>query len=349
MKVLLAIETSCDDTGAAVINLDNGELLSNAVATQEVHAKYGGVVPELASRAHDEGIFPVVLQALDDANSSLEQVAAVAFTKGPGLIGALVVGAAFAKGLAIARNLPLIGVNHMRAHVLAHMIDAPKPDFPFLCLTVSGGHTQLIRVNGPFEFVLLGQTLDDAVGEAFDKAAKMLGLGYPGGPILDKLAESGNPMAFKLPQARVAGNDFSFSGFKTAVKVLIDRESSSNPRFVDENLPDLCASVRFALVDTLMKKLVAASNATGIKRLAIAGGVSANRELRRRLEALGNTNRYQTFIPKFEYCTDNAGMIAMTAWYHYQHELFENAAVKPNPRLSLDTEFLPLNKPSSES
>lgn len=349
MKVLLAIETSCDDTSAAVLNLGNGTLLSNSVATQEVHTKYGGVVPELASRAHDEGIFPVVMKALDDANCTLNEVGAVAFTKGPGLIGALVVGTAFAKGLALARNIPLIGVNHMRAHVLAHMIEAPRPEFPFLCLTVSGGHTQLIQVNSPFDFVLLGQTLDDAVGEAFDKAAKMLGLGYPGGPFLDKLAESGNPSAYVFPQAKIPGFDFSFSGFKTAVKVLIERETKHNPDFVSQNLPDLCASVRFALVEALIRKLLKAAEVTGITRLAIAGGVSANRELRRRLEALGNTNRYQTFIPKFEYCTDNAGMIAMTAWYHYQDELFENAAVKPNPRLALDTEFLPLNHSGSKS
>ncbi len=349
MKVLLAIETSCDDTAAAVLRLSDGKLLSNAVATQEVHARYGGVVPELASRAHDEGIMPVVLKAMQDAGCCLDDLGAVAFTKGPGLIGALVVGAAFAKGLAISRNLPLIGVNHMRAHVLAHMIEDNRPEFPFLCLTVSGGHTQLLEVSGPFEFKLLGQTLDDAVGEAFDKAAKMLGLGYPGGPFLDKLAESGNPLAFNFPQAKVKGYDFSFSGFKTAVKVLLERESEMNPNFVQENLPDLCASVRHALVEALMKKLLAAAADTGINRLAIAGGVSANTELRRRLKVLGNTTRYQTFVPKFEYCTDNAGMIAMTAWYHYQHERFENAAVKPDPRLSLDNEFLSFYHSSSKS
>lgn len=345
MKVLLAVETSCDDTSAAVIRIQDGQLLSNAVATQEVHARYGGVVPELASRAHEEGILPVVLQALDDAQCTLDDVGAVAFTKGPGLIGALVVGTAFAKGLAISKNLPLIGVNHMRAHVLAHLIESPKPDFPFLCLTVSGGHTQLLEVNGPFDFKLLGQTLDDAAGEAFDKAAKMLGLGYPGGPYLDQLAESGNPEAFSFPLAKVAGYNFSFSGFKTAVKILLERGTNQNPNFVQENLADLCASVRFTLIEMLMRKLVQAAKETGITRLAIAGGVSANRELRRRLLTLGNTSGYQTFIPKFEYCTDNAGMIAMTAWYHYQHERFENPAVKPDPRLSLDTEFLS-NNPS---
>ncbi|MGV3587297.1 MAG: tRNA (adenosine(37)-N6)-threonylcarbamoyltransferase complex transferase subunit TsaD [Adhaeribacter sp.] len=330
---ILAIESSCDDTSAAVIK--DGKILANIVATQAVHEKYGGVVPELASRAHEQNIIPVVSQALLTANITKSELNAVAFTRGPGLLGALLVGCSFAKSFALGLNIPIIEVNHMQAHILAHFIDEPKPKFPFLCLTVSGGHTQIVLVNNYLEMQVLGQTTDDAVGEAFDKSAKLLGLPYPGGPMLDKLAQTGNPNAYSFPIVNMPGYDFSFSGIKTSILNFIKNNTQANPNFIQEHLPDICASIQQALIQTLMKKLVLAAKETNIKEIAIAGGVSANSGLRQTVQDYAKKYHWQTYIPAFQYCTDNAAMIAMTAHFKYLAGEFSNQYASPDPRLKI--------------
>ena len=315
---ILAIESSCDETAASIIV--DGKILSNFIANQTVHEKYGGVVPELASRAHMENIVPVVDAALKKAfptlsrNEQLAQLNAIAFTQAPGLIGSLLVGAQFAKSMALALNIPLIAVHHMQAHVLANLIDDPKPNFPFLCLTVSGGHTQIVKCNSASDMLILGETIDDAAGEAFDKISKLLGLPYPGGPVLDKLAQLGNPKAFVFAKPQVPNLDFSFSGLKTSVLYFLQKQS---PEFIQENLNDLCASVQYTIIEILLKKLKKAIQETGIKEVSIAGGVSANSGLRKGMEQLGKDTHSAIFLPKFEYCTDNAAMIAITAHFKF--------------------------------
>jgi N6-L-threonylcarbamoyladenine synthase len=328
---ILAIESSCDETSAAVIR--GGKVLSNIIATQAVHEKYGGVVPELASRAHQQNIIPVVAQALSTANVTKNELSAVAFTRGPGLLGALLVGSSFAKSFALGLNIPLIDVNHMQAHIMAHFIDDPKPNFPFLCLTVSGGHTQVVLVKDHLDMEIIGQTTDDAVGEAFDKTAKMLGLPYPGGPMLDKTAAQGNPQAFAFPVGNMPGYDFSFSGIKTSVLYFLKDKTKDNPNFVQENLADICASVQYTLIKTLLKKVVLAARDLGIKEVAIAGGVSANSGLRQALQDYAKKYDWSVYIPAFQYCTDNAGMIAMTAHYQYLKGDFADQYVSPEPRM----------------
>lgn len=327
---ILAIESSCDDTAAAVLH--NGNILANVVAGQAVHQKYGGVVPELASRAHQQNIVPVVDVALKEAGITKQQLTAIAFTRGPGLLGSLLVGVTFAKSLALSLNIPLIEVNHMDAHVLAHFIDEPKPRFPFLCLTVSGGHTQILQVNSPIDMLLLGQTQDDAAGEAFDKAAKILNLPYPGGPLIDKYAKEGDPLRFKFPEGKVDGLDFSFSGFKTSVLYFVRDNVAANPNFIQENLADICASVQHTIVSVLIKKLSLAAQQTGIREIAIAGGVSANSSLRQTLAQTGEKKGWNTYIPKFEYCTDNAAMIAIASYFKYLEGDFSSQSVVPYTR-----------------
>ena len=328
---ILAIESSCDETSAAVII--NGEILSNVVATQLIHTQYGGVVPELASRAHQQHILPVVDKALNDAKVTKKDLDAIAFTKGPGLLGALLVGTSFAKSMALGLNIPLIEINHMQAHVLAHFIEEPKPSFPFLCLTVSGGHTQIVKVTSPLEMEIIGETKDDAVGEAFDKTAKLLNLPYPGGPLIDKYAKEGNPMAYTFPLPEMPGLDFSFSGIKTSFMYFLQKQVRANPDFVSENLADICASIQYTLVNILLKKLKKASKETGIREIAIAGGVSANSGLRNAIMELGALQGWNVFIPKFEYCTDNAAMIAMAAHYKYLNDDFCDQTVSPMARM----------------
>ncbi|WP_020599914.1 tRNA (adenosine(37)-N6)-threonylcarbamoyltransferase complex transferase subunit TsaD [Spirosoma panaciterrae] len=330
---ILAIESSCDETSASV--LVNGHIRSNVIATQLIHEQYGGVVPELASRAHQQHILPVVERALADANLSKNALSAVAFTRGPGLLGSLLVGASFAKALALGLNIPLIEVNHMQAHVLAHFIENPKPAFPFLCLTVSGGHTQIVRVDGPLEMTVIGQTMDDAVGEAFDKSAKLLGLPYPGGPLIDKYAKAGNPMAFRFPMGEMPNLDFSFSGIKTAILYFLRDHTKTNPGFIEENMADICASIQHTLVQMLLTKLKRAARETGIRDIAIAGGVSANSGLRTALTQLGESLGWQVYIPRFEYCTDNAAMIAIAAQFKYEQGDFTAQTVSPMPRMSM--------------
>jgi N6-L-threonylcarbamoyladenine synthase len=331
--VILAIESSCDETSASVIS--NGKVLNNIIASQAVHRKYGGVVPELASRAHQQNIVWVIEEALQKAGKSTADLEAVAFTRGPGLIGSLLVGVSFAKGLSLGLNIPLIEVNHLQAHVLAHFIDDPKPSFPFLCLTVSGGHTQIIVVKDYLEMEVIGQTQDDAVGEAFDKAAKIMGLPYPGGPLVDQYAQLGNPRAFSFPDAVMPGLDFSFSGIKTAFLYFLRDEKLKNPAFVEENLNDICASLQQHLVTMLLTRLERASRQTGIKNIAIAGGVSANSGLRKSLQAMGDKNGWSVFIPAFEYCTDNAAMIAMAAHYKFLRNEFSPLDITPLARMPI--------------
>jgi N6-L-threonylcarbamoyladenine synthase len=314
MTTILAIESSCDDTSAAVVR--DGTVLSNCIANQEAHRQYGGVVPEVASRAHQANIIPVVDLALKKAGLTKEDVTAVAFTRGPGLLGSLLVGTSFAKAFALSRGLPLIEVNHMQAHVLAHFAEDPKPEFPFLCLTVSGGHTQIVLVRSPLDMEVIGQTLDDAAGEAFDKSGKLLGLGYPAGPVMDKLAREGNAR-FPFPEPAIQGLDFSFSGLKTSILYFLKKEIAANPNFVEENLADICASIQTCIVQILMKKLRKAARQTGIKEIAIAGGVSANSGLRSALTEWGQNEGWNTYIPAFQYCTDNAGMIGVAAHFKY--------------------------------
>lgn len=333
--VILAIESSCDETSAALIS--QGKVLNNVIASQTVHQKYGGVVPELASRAHQQNIYQVVNDCLTSAGIKPEQLNAVAFTRGPGLMGSLLVGVSFAKGLAWSLNVPLVEVNHMEAHILAHFIDPPQPAFPFLCLTVSGGHTQIVRVNDYLDMVVLGETRDDAVGEAFDKAAKILGLPYPGGPLIDRYASAGNPKAYSFPVTNMPGLDFSFSGIKTSFLYFIRDQTKSDPEFVEKNLNDICASLQHALIKMLLHKLEEASRQTGIKRIAIAGGVSANSNLRQAMKNAEARLGWETFIPAFQYCTDNAAMIAMAAHYKFQRGIFSDLAVAPDPNLGILT------------
>lgn len=333
MTTILAIESSCDETSAAVIS--NGKIRSNIVATQVIHQKYGGVVPELASRAHQQHIVPVVEKALSDAKVSKKALNAIAFTRGPGLLGALLVGASFAKALALGLDIPLIEVNHMQAHVLAHFIEEPTPQFPFLCLTVSGGHTQIVLVKSALEMEIIGETQDDAVGEAFDKTAKLLDLPYPGGPLVDKYAQQGNPAAFAFPLSEMPGLNYSFSGIKTSILYFLQDKTRNNPQFVEENIADICASVQFTLIKMLLQKLRKAAKQTGITEIAIAGGVSANSGLRKTLQEMGEKERWQVYIPRFEYCTDNAAMIAMAAHFKYEKREFCEQTVSPMPRMAL--------------
>lgn len=329
--VILAIESSCDETSASVIR--NGKVLNNIIASQAVHQKYGGVVPELASRAHQQNIVAVVKEAMDQAKVTPKDLNAVAFTRGPGLVGSLLVGVSFAKGLALSLNIRMIEVNHMQAHVLAHFIEERTPAFPFLCLTVSGGHTQIVLVRSHDQMEVIGETQDDAVGEAFDKAAKMMGLPYPGGPLIDQHAQHGNPQRFKFPDAQMSGFDFSFSGVKTALLYFLRDEVKKDANFIGKNLADICASLQHHLVNMLLSRLVRASDQTGIKEIAIAGGVSANSGLRRELNNLGKTKGWNIFIPAFEYCTDNAAMIAIAAHYKYLSKDFTTLDVTPLARM----------------
>lgn len=335
--IILGIESSCDDTAAAVIS--NGKVLANIIANQEVHKKYGGVVPELASRAHQQNIVPVVDAALKKAGISKNDITAVAYTNGPGLLGSLLVGSSFAKTLSIGLDIPAIAVNHMQGHILAHFIkeldeEKEMPEFPFLCLTVSGGHTQIVKVDDFFKMKVIGETIDDAAGEAFDKVAKMLQLPYPGGPLVDKYAKEGNPDRFSFPHPKVDGLNFSFSGLKTSILYFLQKELKSNPEFITENIKDICAGVQKTIVDILMEKLLKAVEETNIKQIAIAGGVSANSGLRTALQSLTKKD-IKVFIPKFEYCTDNAAMIAITGYYSYleNHDFSKNSI--PNARMKL--------------
>jgi len=331
---ILAIESSCDETSASVISDDN--VLSNFIAGQKVHEQYGGVVPELASRAHQQNIIPVVEMALRKSGITKEQLDAIAFTQSPGLIGSLLVGCCFAKSLALALDIPLIAVHHMQAHVLANFIQNPKPSFPFLCLTVSGGHTQIVRVDDYLKMQVLGETLDDAAGEAFDKTAKILGLPYPGGPLIDKYAQSGNGERFSFPEPQIPGLDFSFSGLKTAILYFVRDRVAENKHFVEDNLADICASVQRRIITILMHKLTKAAVETGIRDVCIAGGVSANSGLRKALAEYAHTHGWRYFIPEFQYCTDNAGMIAITAYYKYMADEFADLSVSPNARSGLE-------------
>ena len=331
---ILAIESSCDDTAAAI--LQNDKVLSNVVANQLIHTQYGGVVPELASRAHQQNIVPVIDAALRKAKIQKEQLSAIAFTQGPGLMGSLLVGSSFAKSLALALKIPLIAVNHMHAHILAHFIDEEgfeKPTFPFLALTISGGHTQIVRVNDFFNLTIIGETTDDAVGEAFDKSAKILGLPYPGGPLIDKHAQLGNPKAFVFTKPKVPGLDFSFSGLKTAILYFIQKKKLENPKFIEENLDDICASIQFTIIEILMDKLKLAVKETGIKQIAIGGGVSANSGIRKTLKETENKYGWKTFIPKFEYTTDNAAMIGIVGYQKFLTENFETSSVVSKARI----------------
>ncbi|HMP92053.1 MAG TPA: tRNA (adenosine(37)-N6)-threonylcarbamoyltransferase complex transferase subunit TsaD [Phnomibacter sp.] len=327
--VILGIESSCDETAAAVCI--DGQIRSNIIATQAIHEQYGGVVPELASRAHMQNILPVVQQAMQQAGVGMAQLSGIAFTQAPGLIGALLVGASFAKSLALALQKPLLAVHHMQAHVLANLINQPAPAFPFLCLTVSGGHTQIVLCHSPLHLEVLGETLDDAAGEAFDKSAKLLGLPYPGGPLMDKYAQQGNAV-FTFAEPQITGLNFSFSGLKTSVLYFLQAQQKTNPRFVEENLTNLCASIQHTIVTILLKKLKVAAKQTGITRVCLAGGVSANSGLRRAFLALGTQQGWQTFIPAFEYCTDNAAMIAITGYYQYLDNRYAPLSVSPTAR-----------------
>ncbi len=333
---ILGIESSCDDTSCAV--LKNNIILSNVTATQSIHQQYGGVVPELASRDHQKHIIPVVDGALKNANISLTQLHSIAVTCGPGLSGSLLVGLSFAKSLSLALDIPLIEVNHMQGHILAHLIadeNQHAPSFPFLCLTISGGHTQIVKITSPLEFKLLAETEDDAVGEAFDKAAKILGLPYPGGPLIDKYAQLGDATKYKFPTPHLKNNNYSFSGVKTAFLYFIQDGVKQNPNFIAENLHDICASYQAHLINYLLKNLIAVSNETGIKHIAIAGGVSANSGIRKQLKVIGDKYKWQTYIPKFEYCTDNAAMIAITGYYKYLNNDFCELDIVPKVRYEL--------------
>ncbi len=333
---ILGIESSCDDTSAAVIK-DN-KILSNVVANQDVHKNYGGVVPELASRAHQQNIIPVISGALQKANISKNQLHAIAFTRGPGLLGSLLVGTSFAKTFALGLDIPLIEIDHLQAHILAHFIQNPEdyksPEFPFLCLTVSGGHTQIVLVKDHFDMEVIGNTIDDAAGEAFDKAAKILGLPYPGGPLIDEYAKEGNPLAFKFSEPRVPELNYSFSGLKTSFLYLIRDHLKLNSNFIEENLVDLSASIQHTIIQVLLNKLMLASKQTGIKQIAIAGGVSANSELRKRLMNLEFSHNWKVFIPAFEYTTDNAAMIAITGYLKYIKKEFTDQKATPYARSS---------------
>jgi len=331
--ILLAIESSCDETSAAI--MVDGELKSNVISTQLIHSEWGGVVPELASRAHQKSIIPVVQEALQKANINKNDLNAIAFTRGPGLLGALMVGTSFAKSLALSLDIPLIEVNHMQAHVLAHFIEEPRPQFPFLCLTVSGGHTQLVWVESPLNMQIIGETQDDAVGEAFDKTAKLIGLPYPGGPLIDKLAKEGNPDKYPFPMGEMPSLDFSFSGIKTAILYFLQKEVKLNPNFIEENKADICASVQKTLIEILLRKVKKAMREKNCSSIAIAGGVSANSGLRKSLQELGQENHWEVFIPAFSYCTDNAGMIAMAGHFKFEAGEFCGQDVSPLARYAL--------------
>lgn len=335
---ILSIESSCDDTSAAI--LENNKVLSNVVASQKIHADYGGVVPELASRAHQQNIVPVVDQALKQAKIDKKQLDAIAFTQGPGLMGSLLVGTSFAKSLAIALQIPLMAINHMQAHVLAHFIEDEHqniPPFPFLCLTISGGHTQILKVSSFDTFEILGETIDDAVGEAFDKTAKLLGLPYPGGPLVDKYAREGNPNAFSFSEPKTTNPlDFSFSGLKTAILYFLQREQKKDPAFIKNNLNDICASVQRTIVNILMDKLKKAAQQSGIKEVAIAGGVSANSEIRSTLKGMESSLGWTTYIPKFEYTTDNAAMIGIVGYFKYLNKDFDPSDTAASSRLDIN-------------
>lgn len=332
---ILGIESSCDDTSAAVIR--NTTLLSNVIASQAVHQKYGGVIPELASRAHQQNIVPVVDSALKEAGVSLDKIDAIAFTRGPGLLGSLLVGVSFAKGLSIAGDIPLVEVNHLQGHILSHFLDLPDrqlphPDFPFLCLLVSGGHTQIVRVDSPLEMQIVGTTIDDAAGEAFDKCAKVMGLPYPGGPVIDKLAKEGNPKTFRFAKPRIEGFNYSFSGLKTSFLYTLRDEMAVDPEFIEKNKADLCASLQATVVEILLDKLVKAAKEYGIRDIAIAGGVSANSGLRNGVTAEGEKRGWRTFLPEFKFTTDNAAMIALSGYFRYLHGDFASLDATPVTR-----------------
>ncbi|MEP5341748.1 MAG: tRNA (adenosine(37)-N6)-threonylcarbamoyltransferase complex transferase subunit TsaD [Algibacter sp.] len=333
---ILGIESSCDDTAASVIH--NGKILSNVVATQKIHEEFGGVVPELASRAHQQNIVPVVHQALAKAGITKEQLNAVAFTRGPGLMGSLLVGTSFAKSLAYGLDIPLIDVNHMQGHILAHFIDEDgfkKPPFPFLAMTISGGHTQIVQVDNYFDMTVIGETIDDAVGEAYDKSGKILGLGYPAGPEIDKRAQLGNPKAYAFTKPKVAGLNFSFSGLKTAILYFIQREVKTNPNFIEENLNDICASIQYTIIGILMDKLKLATKQTDIKHIAIGGGVSANSGIRNAMKLGEQKFGWTTYVPKFEFTTDNAAMIAIVGYLKYLEDDFAEQDVTASARLKI--------------
>ena len=333
--ILLGIESSCDDTSAAVLR--DEYLLSNVMASQDVHRRYGGVIPELASRAHQQNILPVVSEALKQAGVTLADVDAIAFTRGPGLLGSLLVGTSFTKGLAVAADKPIIEVNHLQGHILSHFVkvegrDNRCPEFPFLCLLVSGGHTQIVRVDDPLHFEILGHTIDDAVGEAFDKCAKLMGLGYPGGPVVERLAKEGNENRFRFAKPNIPGYDYSFSGIKTSILYFLRDQVAVDPDFVEKNKADLCASFQKDLIDILLKKLILATKQTGIRQVAIAGGVSANSGLRSRIVAEGQKRGWTTFLPELRFTTDNAAMIAITGYYKYQAGQFAPLDIAPLSR-----------------
>ena len=331
---ILGIESSCDDTAAAV--LKDGKIISNIVANQKIHEEYGGVVPELASRAHQQNIVPVVDMAIKKAGISAEQISGVAFTEGPGLLGSLLVGVSFAKSLSMAWNVPLLPVHHMKAHILAHFIEEDSmklPEFPFLALTISGGHTQIVQVNDYFEMIVLGETLDDAVGEAFDKSAKIMGLPYPGGPLIDKYAQEGNPTKFPFPKPKVPGMNFSFSGLKTSILYFLQKKTKENPDFIKENLADLSASIQYTIVNILMDKLKLAVKETGITRIAIGGGVSANSGIRNALLQEQDKGNWEVYIPKFEFTTDNAAMIAIVGYHKFLRGEYGDLNLVPKARM----------------
>lgn len=332
MSVILAIESSCDETSVAICN--NGKITANVIANQTIHENYGGVIPELASRVHQQNIVPAIQQALTIAKVNKKDVNAVAFTQGPGLLGALLVGVSFAKSFALALNLPLIAVNHMQAHILAHFIDEPKPKFPFLCLTVSGGHTQIVLVRDYFDMEIVGETLDDAAGEAFDKTAKLLNLPYPGGPLIDKYAKNGDPLAFKFPVPQIQDLNYSFSGFKTSILYFIRDRQKENPLFIEENLNDICASVQHSIVNILLTKLKKAAKQHNCTEIAIAGGVSANSGLREALLDARESMGWNVYIPAFEYCTDNAAMIAIAGYHKFLAGDFVGQEISPMARMN---------------
>lgn len=336
-EIILGIESSCDDTSAAVIR--DGVLLSNVLASQDVHKSYGGVIPELASRAHQVNIVPVVSEAITRAGIQPSDITAIAFTRGPGLLGSLLVGTSFAKGLAMALDKPLVEVNHLQGHILANFIKQEgaenlQPSFPYLCLLVSGGNSQIVRVNSPLEYEILGQTIDDAVGEAFDKCAKMMGLGYPGGPIVDRLAKEGDPLKYKFSKPHIPGYDYSFSGIKTSLLYFVRDQMAQDPDFIQKNKADICAGFQKALIDILLDKLIKAAKDTGIKQITIGGGVSANSALRSRIEQEGRKRGWTTFLPEFKFTTDNAAMIAIAGWFHYRNGERSSLDVAPVSRLA---------------
>lgn len=333
---ILAIESSCDDTSMAV--LQDGKILANIVASQQIHEKYGGVVPELASRAHQQNIVPVLHETLKIANLNLNEINAVAYTRGPGLLGSLLVGASFAKGLALALNIPLIDVHHMQGHMLAHFIESTTklPEFPFLCLTVSGGHTQIVLLKDYFDMTIIGQTLDDAAGEAFDKSAKILGLPYPGGPLIDKYAKAGNPLKYNFPTPKIEAYDFSFSGLKTNFLNFVNKETQKDPEFIASNLPDLCASIQYRIVSILIDKFGKAAKEYKVKHIGLAGGVAANSALRTAFTTLAQKSNWYAHIPPFEFCTDNAAMIAMVGYLKFKSGMLGNQHQVADPRMQFD-------------